>query len=366
MKNSFIFYLLHRLRDVEFSLKLIHWLLPLFLFLTATVYEIIEHGWKHTEPFTFSLSAEIVFFGISGPIAVMIVIGYMRLLVKSETDARQKLERLNRELETKVDERTALLAERNQQLDDANQQLKRVDEMKSEFVSLVSHELRAPLTALNGGLEVALQSAETLPPASRRILEVMVGECDRLTRFVQTILDVSRIEAGILTLNLGPVAVTPVLYRAVEVILSTRRVIKWNIPKQIPPVWADEIYYEQIIRNLLRNADKYSSPERPIEIYITVTRDSVSVEVTDHGIGISSDAQDKIFERFYRVQNGENASPGWGLGLYFAKKLAEAQSGKLSLRSPLSQDPDGPGSAFTISLPIAADEPDEGGECLKF
>jgi len=349
-----------KLNDTNFSLKLIHWLLPVFLFLTATFYEIIEHGWKHTEPFTISLSAEIVFFGISGPAAIALVIGYMRVLVKSETDARQKFEVLNRKLESEVGERTALLAERNQQLDDANRQLKRVDEMKSEFVSLVSHELRAPLTALNGGLEVALQSTDTLPPSSRRILEAMVKESDRLTRFVQTILDVSRMEAGNLTLNLGPVAVSPVLHRAVEVVLGSRRELTWNLPDQIPPVWADEVYFEQILRNLLRNADKYSPAETSIEINIEVCEDTVSVEVADHGMGIPLESQDKIFERFHRGETGESAPPGWGLGLYFAKKLTEAQNGKLRLRSPLTLDTEGPGSAFSISLPIVADEPEEG------
>jgi signal transduction histidine kinase len=258
----------------------------------------------------------------------------MRHLMAAEKQAIAEINILNRELENKIVDRTAALEQRNAELDKANHELQKLDEMKSEFVSLVSHELRAPLTAINGGLEVALQSADSLPPASRRTLEAMMDESARLTQYVQTILDVSRLEAGRITLNLGPVPVAPILYRSVEVILGTRRAVKWNLPAKIPPVWADEIHYEQIFRNLLLNADKYSPPKMPIEINVQIDAHSIRVEVTDHGAGIPNDTQEKIFNRFQRGQSGESALPGWGLGLYFAKKLTEAQDGVLTLHSP--------------------------------
>jgi two-component system sensor histidine kinase KdpD len=163
----------------------------------------------------------------------------------------------------------------------------------------------------------------------------MMAESARLTQFVQTILDVSRLEAGRITLNLGPVPVVPILRRSVEVILGTRRTVKWNLPAEIPPIWADEIHYEQIIRNLLLNADKYSPPPSPIEINVRDNAHDICVEIVDHGPGIPIDLQEKIFERFQRGQSSENAPPGWGLGLYFAKKLTEAQDGVLTLRSPV-------------------------------
>jgi two-component system sensor histidine kinase KdpD len=188
----------------------------------------------------------------------------------------------------------------------------------------------------------------------------MMDESARLTEFVKTILDVSRLEAGRLTLNLGPVAVAPILHRSVEVILGTRRVVKWNLPTEIPPIWADEIHYEQIIRNLLLNADKYSPPKTPIEINVQVNERDICVKVTDHGAGIPLDMQTNIFERFQRGQSSESAPPGWGLGLYFAKKLTEAQNGTLDLHSPACPERDAPGSSFSITMPIAADEPDEG------
>jgi signal transduction histidine kinase len=304
--------------------------------------------------------SEILIFGLMGPLCIGLIIIWMRHLMTTEKQAINELNILNRELENKIIERTAALEQRNAELDKANHELHKLDEMKSEFVSLVSHELRAPLTAINGGLEVALQSADSLPPASRLTLEAMIDESARLTEFVQTILDVSRLEAGRLTLNLGPVAVAPILHRSVEVILGTRRAVKWNLPTEIPPVWADEIHYEQIVRNLLLNADKYSPPKTPIEIKVHVDARAVRVEVTDHGVGIPNDMQQKIFERFQRGQSGESAPPGWGLGLYFAKKLTEAQNGSLILHSPACPERDAPGSSFSIIMPIAADAPEEG------
>lgn len=340
------------------DLNVLQWTLPLFLAVTAIVFELAEHIGEG-DLLDVGFIGEMIIFGLMGPIIIAFVIAWMRQLFNAEKQAIAEVHVLNRELEAKVVERTAALEQRNTELDKANHELQKLDEMKSEFVSLVSHELRAPLTALNGGLEVALQSADSLPPASRHTLEAMMDESARLTQFVQTILDVSRLEAGRLTLNLGPVAVTPILRRAVEVILGTRRDIKWNLPSEIPPVWADEIHYEQIVRNLLLNADKYSPANKSIEIKVQVSNGDVSIEVADHGAGIAPEMQGKIFERFQRGQSGESAPPGWGLGLYFAKKLTEAQCGTLTLRSPLWPDRNARGSAFTINMPIAADAPDE-------
>ena len=341
------------------DLSLLQWAVPLFLGITAFVFEFIEHSLEDGLRLDLAFISETIIFGLMGPVIVGFIIAWMRELVDAEKRAIEEIHVLNRGLEIKVAERTAALERRNAELDQANRQLQQMDEMKSEFVSLVSHELRAPLTAINGGLEVALQSADSLPPASRRTLEAMLDESARLTQFVQTILDVSRLEAGRLTLNLGPVAVAPILYRAVEVVLGTRREVQWNLPAEVPPVWADEVHYEQILRNLLLNADKYSPAEKPIEISAQVSDGNVSVDVADHGAGIPPEMQAKIFERFQRGHSGESAPPGWGLGLYFAKKLTEAQSGALTLRSPLWPDRNAPGSAFTVTMPVAADVPDE-------
>jgi signal transduction histidine kinase len=342
------------------SLTILQWILPLALAVTAFLFEFAEHKSEEELYFDLPFISEVIIFGLLGPICIWLIISWMRHLMTAERQAIAEIHVLNRELENKIVDRTAALEQRNVELDKANHELQKLDEMKSEFVSLVSHELRAPLTAINGGLEVALQSADSLTPESRRTLEAMMNESARLTQYVQTILDVSRLEAGRITLNLGPVPVVPILHRSADVILGTRRKIKWNLPAKIPPVWADEIHYEQIFRNLLLNADKYSPPQMPIEINVHVDAHNIRVDVTDHGVGIPSDLQEKIFDRFQRGQSDESAPPGWGLGLYFAKKLTEAQDGVLTLCSPAWPELDAPGSSFSITMPIAADTPDEG------
>lgn len=349
-------------RDPQAPVRWIQWSLPLVLFAIVAGYESWEHVFLKGESLTnIHLSAEILFFGVVGPSAVFGVLTYIRRLLAEQWAARLELERLNRELESRVAERTAALEQRNAELARANAELQQLDQMKSDFVALVSHELRAPLTALNGGLELALQQADALPPAARRTLEVMSRESERLTRFVQTILDLSRLEAGKLTLTLGPVAVLPLLQRAAEAALSApngHRPVRWDVPRDLPPLWADETYLEEIIRNLVRNADKYSLPGQPICIAARVSDSHIHLSVTDYGPGIPAEMQGRVFERFYRGQGGESAAPGWGLGLYFARKLTEAQGGQLSLRSPARAAADAPGAEFTVSLPIA-DSPEE-------
>lgn len=347
-------------RDPQAAVRWIQWSLPLVLFAIVAGYESWEHLFLKGEPLTsVHLSAEILFFGIVGPLAVFGVLVYIRRLLGEQWAARLQLERLNRELESRVSERTAALEQRNAELARANAELQQLDQMKSDFVALVSHELRAPLTALNGGLELALQQADALPPAARRTLEVMSHESERLTRFVQTILDLSRLEAGKLTLTLGPVAALPLLQRAAEAALPDgHRPVQWNVPRDLPPLWADETCLEEIIRNLVRNADKYSLPGRPICIAARASDSHIHLSVTDYGPGIPAEMQGRVFERFYRGQRGESAAPGWGLGLYFARKLTEAQGGRLYLRSPARAAADAPGAEFTVSLPIA-DSPEE-------
>ncbi len=346
--------------DPQVIVRLIQWALPLVLFAIVAGYESWEHLVLKGQALTnIHFTGEILFFGILGPIAVFTALAYIRHLLGEQWAARLELERLNRELELRVAERTAALEQRNAELARANVDLQHLDQMKSDFVALVSHELRAPLTALNGGLELALQQTEALPPAAHRTLKVIARESERLTRFVQTILDLSRLEAGKFNLTLGPVAALPLLQHAVETVLPDgHHPVRWDVPRDLPPVWADETCLEEIILNFVRNADKYSPPALPIQIGAHAADGRIVLTVTDHGPGVPSEIQERVFERFYRGQRGENAGPGWGLGLYFAHKLAEAQGGQITLRSPAFETG---GAEFSISLPVA-ESPEETGD----
>ena len=348
--------------DLLRQVNLIRILLPLTLFSVVVIFEFQEDKhWQNPGTIEFSLVSEIVFFGILGPTAVFFVLTYIMTLIRQLVVAREATEAANRSLEKTVAERTAALAERNAELAQANQDLQKLDEMKSDFVSLVSHELRAPLTTLNGGLEMALQEGD-LPPKTRHILDVMAEESRRLTQFVQTILDVSQLDAGHIILNLGPIAVRPLLERAAaSVLIEDKRTVKWQIQPDLPPLWADEIYFEEIVRNLLTNADKYSPPDAPIEIAAYIANHCLEVAVTDYGTGIPEDKKKRIFARFERIERGDKvAHRGWGLGLYFASALAQAQGGRLTLKSPVRQHAQYPGSCFIITLPLTEDVPEDG------
>jgi len=336
------------------DLDVLQWALPIFLAVTAIAFELVEHIQKD-ELMDAGFIGELIIFGFMGPIIIRGLIVWMRNLMAAEKRTSGEIQALNRDLEKKVNERTATLEQRNAELGLVNRELRDLDEMKSDFVAMVSHELRAPLTALNGGLELALQSGESLPARSRAVLEIMAEESRRLTNFVQTILDVSRLDAGKLAITLGPVAVRPLIEQASAVVLaSSTRKVEWNIRPDLPPIWGDETYLEQTIRNLISNADKYSPADKPIHLCAEMEGDKVRISVKDYGPGIPADMGERVFSRFGRLQSEESAPSGWGLGLYLGRKLIEAQNGEIGFVSPIWRGNGVPrGTEFYILMPIA-------------
>jgi len=349
----------HFLRQVN----ILRFVVPFILFAVVLSYEVWEHIWLDGSfSFDFHLTSEVLFFGVIGPAAVFFVLSYVVRLLSEQMASAAELEILNKNLEQMVAERTEELAARNIELAKVNQELQKVDQMKSDFVSLVSHELRAPLTTLNGGLELVLNNSEGMSPESRRQLEVMSNESTRLTSLVKTILDVSQLEAGRMTFNAGPVAVLPLIERVADSVCSNSdREIIWSTAADLPPLWADEIYVEEIVRNLLTNVRKHTPPKTAIEIGALTDDECLVISVTDHGPGIPPDQQLQVFERFYRRPERDIATgEGWGLGLYLARALAQAQGGNLDIISPVFDSINEPGSRFTLTLPVTAEVPEDG------
>jgi signal transduction histidine kinase len=336
------------------DLDVLQWALPIFLAVTAITFELVEHIQKD-ELMDAGFIGELIIFGFMGPIIIRGLIVWMRTLMEAEKRTSAEMQALNRDLEKKVNERTSALEQRNAELARLNRELRDVDEMKSDFVAMVSHELRAPLTALNGGLELALQSGESLSPRSRNVLEILADESRRLTGFVQTILDVSRLDAGKLAITFGPVAVRPLVEQAAAVVLaSSPRKVQWNITPDLPPIWGDETYLEQAIRNLISNADKYSPAEKPIQLCAELQGEQVRISVKDYGPGIPADMGERVFSRFGRLQSEESSPSGWGLGLYLGRKLIEAQHGEIGFVSPIWHGKAEPkGTEFYILMPLA-------------
>jgi len=350
-------------------LDIVRWLLPLALGVVAWVFEWTEHLSAEHEPLTPGFYGEVLLFGVVGPVVVAIVLTWVRRLVITLQATTSALEAVNRDLETIVVQRTANLqaatgelADRNRQLARANEELRELDRMKSDFVSLVSHQLRAPLTNINGALELVSQDADLLPAVSQRTLRILADEGHRLSHMIETILDVSRLEAGQLTPSAGPVALEPLLARVCASVVANeadRRDWKLEVTPELPPVWADETLLEEIVRNLVENAVRYSRPGQPVEISARRAPGSVTISVADHGPGIPAEKQRDIFRSFFRLDQSESAAGGYGLGLYFADRLVRAQGGEILVESPIWPDRVFPGTRFLFTLPVVEEVPSE-------
>ena len=341
--------------------RLVRWVLPLLLAVIAVIIEWSEHIAYEEEGITPAFIVEVGLFAVVGPVAVAIVLTWVARIIDGYRATAAALEAMNRSLENMVAERTRHLEAVTSQLAAANSDLRQLDRMKSEFVSLVSHQLRAPLTNINGALEIVAQDADRLPASSQRTLQILSLESERLSRLIQTILDVSRIESGQLNPRLGPVAVEPLLARTCSAALTGEpdRPLALKVEPALPPAWADEMLAEEVVRNLLENAIHYSPPAAAVEISARARDSVIEIAVVDHGPGVPVAEQDQIFQSFHRLGDAETTTKGYGLGLYFAQKLVAAQGGQITLESPVWPEPDRGGARFMFTLPIAPAEPEE-------
>jgi signal transduction histidine kinase len=244
--------------------------------------------------------------------------------------AQAELQVFNTRLEDKVAEKTFSLLQAYVQLEQQNETLQQLDQLKSDFVSLVSHELRAPLTNISSGIELVLEDKSNLTPMTEQSLELVQAEIHRLNYFVENILDVSALDAGKTPFEAIPMPFEPVLatlQRQVSQFIGSER-IHWFIPERLPFVMADERALTSIFYHLIDNALKYA-PQGPIEIEINPgDTGRLEVAVCDSGPGIPVEALPLLFDKFYRSHSGDAQTVyGHGLGLYVVKKLLGAMGG---------------------------------------
>ena len=232
-----------------------------------------------------------------------------------------------------------------------------VDRLKSEFVATVSHELRTPMTSIKGYVEIMLMGASgALNEQQRHFLEVVKLNTERLAILVNDLLDVSRIEAGKVTLSLQPVDLNEVADGCISTLSQRMKDedrpmhIRKDIADDLPFVTGDLERIRQMLDNLLENAYQYTDPGGEILIRMRQVGENVQIDVTDNGIGINPNDKPRIFERFFR---GEDplilATSGNGLGLSIVKKLVEMHQGQIWFES---QGIRGEGSTFSITLPV--------------
>jgi PAS domain S-box-containing protein len=222
---------------------------------------------------------------------------------------------------------------------------------QEEFLHLVSHDLRIPLTVIQGHAQV-LDGEIGATPALHVSTQAILRGTQRMNVMIQDLVDMARIEGRQLSLRREAVPLQyylPDLLQRLAGTLAVERVTL-DVPPSLPPVRADYDRLERIMVNLLSNALKYSAAESPVHVCATHADDMVVLTVTDQGIGIPAEALPHLFERFYRVPSDRKAE-GLGLGLYITRLLVEAHGGQISVESVY-----GHGSTFRVSLPRAANE----------
>jgi PAS domain S-box-containing protein len=295
-------------------------------------------------------NAKVSFDGEGRPVRM---IGFNRDITDRK-QAELEVLRLNQDLERRVAERTIELERTAAELEKRNREVERVNRMKTDFLARSSHELRTPLNAIVGYADLlGEQSAGPLPPPYPRFVSNIQEGARHLLDMVNDLLDISRIEAGRIELNLERFEVSEVLDEVLSVITplaEIKRIAVENRVARDTAVVADRLRFKQILYNLTSNAVKFTPEEGRVWIETAMEGEILTISVGDTGIGIAAGEQEAIFEEFHQVASARKLAPaGAGLGLAITRKLARLHGGEVRVESEL-----GKGSRFLVSLPVAA------------
>jgi signal transduction histidine kinase len=228
-----------------------------------------------------------------------------------------------------------------------------VAQAKNEFVSVVAHELRTPMTSIKGYTDLILQGAMgEVTDGQQHFLQIVRSNVERLSELISNLLDTSRIEAGRIKLNPEPISMPKIVHETCEGMAETIKArgltLEIDQAPNIPTIVGDRNAVIQILVNLLSNAYRYTPTGGKITVSIHSTDEGIAVQVADTGIGIAPEDQEQIFEPFYRADHDMVTNqPGTGLGLSIVKSLIEMHGGDLQLQSTLGQ-----GSTFSFTLPL--------------
>jgi two-component system phosphate regulon sensor histidine kinase PhoR len=232
---------------------------------------------------------------------------------------------------------------------------KQIAEMQSDFVSGVSHELRTPLSSIKAYIEMLVDGEVEDDKTRNEFYNIIHSETNRLSRLIDNILNISRIESGIVRVQREDVHLNAVLHEAVEFMQPQARAKQITLAEQTPAVsmtiYADKDMIYQALLNLIGNAIKYTPVGGDVAVETTVDDRvrSVSIDVVDNGVGIPSEAVPHLFEKFFRVNDHKKMAKGTGLGLNLVKHIVETvHYGKVSVVSEV-----GKGSRFSIRLPLS-------------
>ena len=266
-------------------------------------------------------------------------------------DEASQIRTYSRELERKSRE----LEDATAELRAANERLKELDELKDEFVSTVSHELRTPLTSIRALAEILLDNPDVDAARHEHFLRTIVHEAGRLTRLINQVLDLAKLESGRAEWRVEQVSLPDLIGEAVtatEHLVRDRPVrIDADVPDSVPPVLADRDRVMQVLLNLLSNAAKFCDPrDGRVEVRARAGPEALQVDVSDNGAGIAAEEQALVFHKFRQATGDARAdgARGTGLGLPISREIVTRLGGRIWVRST-----PGEGATFSFALPLA-------------
>ena len=227
-----------------------------------------------------------------------------------------------------------------------------VDQIKSEFVSTVSHELRTPLASILGFTELIL-TRELKPERQQKYLSTIYNEAGRLTDLINNFLDIQRMESGKQGYELQKLELLPIIHKVIDLqkVHSDKHELTLKMLGGRDTVLGDEEKLEQALINLVHNAIKYSPEGGEVKVTVFENEGILHIEIQDEGLGIPREAIDKVFEKFYRVDNSDRRSiGGTGLGLPIVKEIIQFHGGEIKVKSEY-----GKGSTFTLLIPVTTE-----------
>jgi two-component system sensor histidine kinase KdpD len=224
-----------------------------------------------------------------------------------------------------------------------------------ELFSILSHELRAPLTTIKGASRTLLRHGAVLEPtAARQLLTDIDHEADRLHRLIDNLLQLARAGVGTASLRTEPTALDVLIRRVVADAMprAGQRRLRVRIPAELPQVSIDSVKIEQVLRNLVDNAVKFSPTEGSIDVSAVEQGSEIMIAVRDEGPGVPPEYHHRVFERFFRLEREQSSVAGAGLGLAICKRFVELHGGRIELDSRAGQ-----GATFRVTLPAGGVAP---------
>jgi len=239
---------------------------------------------------------------------------------------------------------------------EAEEKLRKIDQMKSEFLSNVSHELRTPLQSISGFTKLIMTGKVPDAGTQQEFLQIIDTEISHLVNLINSLLEISRLESGRFQIYTKNVAIRDIIVDCMKTLHGLARekniALNENLPKQLPVMEADSERMRQVVLNLVGNAIKFSDRDASVNVKVAIQDGELLFQVIDHAIGIKKEAMAHLFERFYHAE-GEMVRGGTGLGLYISKQIIDAHGGQIWVESKY-----GEGSTFSFTLPFN----DKGGE----